>query len=59
MGCGSMFAVEVNKQSPQARFRPVWTSYPRLSPIILVLLLLALLVILGGTAAAPFIYPIF
>jgi hypothetical protein len=30
-----------------------------LTPIILVLLLLAVLVILGGTGAAPFIYPLF
>ena len=30
-----------------------------LAPIILVLLLLAGLVILGGTSAAPFIYPLF
>lgn len=30
-----------------------------LLPILVVLLLLALIVILGGTAVAPFIYPLF
>lgn len=30
-----------------------------LTPIILVLLLVGILVILGGSAAAPFIYPLF
>ena len=30
-----------------------------LTPIILVLLVLGLLIILGGTGAAPFIYPLF
>ncbi len=30
-----------------------------LTPIILVLLLIGALILLGGTAAAPFIYPLF
>ena len=30
-----------------------------LAPIVVVLLLVGVLVILGGTAAAPFIYPLF
>jgi len=30
-----------------------------LLPIVIILILLGLLIILGGTAAAPFIYPLF
>jgi len=37
------------------RYNKAWW----LTPIVLVLLMLGLLVILGGTAAAPFIYTIF
>ena len=60
---GSDFASQAEQQQPGLLVEP-WEFLRnnkkwRLTPIILLLLLIGALILLAGTAAAPFIYPLF
>jgi hypothetical protein len=62
-GGGQDFAVQANAARP-GLLMELWEFLRHnkkwwLTPIILVLLLIGALILLAGTAAAPFIYPLF
>ncbi len=62
-GGGQDFAVQANAARP-GLLTELWGFLRHnkkwwLTPIILVLLLIGALILLAGTAAAPFIYPLF